>query len=88
MLIPHFHNKFKKDYGVAKKRGLDISLLNDVMNLLASEIPLPAKYKNHKLKGSYSGCWECHITPDWVLIYKANDNILELLRTGTHSDLF
>lgn len=82
--------QFMKDLNTAKKRGLDISKLNEVVLLLAKQQPLPANNKDHKLKGEYAGCRECHISPDWLLIYEVKDsvNILNLARTGTHSDLF
>jgi mRNA interferase YafQ len=82
--------QFRKDYKLAKKRGYDLTLLNQVVDLLASCQPLPPKYRDHPLVGTYSGCRECHITPDWLLIYEIIDNelVLYLTRTGTHSDLF
>ena len=82
--------RFKKDYKLLQRRGYDLSLLENVVNLLATGAPLPAKYKDHLLSGDYSGCRECHITPDWLLIYEIIDNelVLYLTRTGTHSDLF
>lgn len=81
---------FKKDLKLAKKRGYDLSLLNNVVDTLAMGLPLAEKYKDHSLIGNYKGCRECHITPDWLLIYEFSDNelILYLTRTGTHSDLF
>lgn len=81
---------FKKDLKTAKKRGYDLSLLNSVVDILAAGKSLPEKYKNHSLVGNYKGCCECHITPDWLLIYEISNNelILYLTRTGTHSDLF
>ena len=83
-------NKFKKDLKLAVKRGYDIKLLENVVNRLASEEPLDPKYKDHTLSGDYSGFRECHITPDWLLVYQViNDElVLFLSRTGTHSDLF
>lgn len=82
--------KFQKDLKRAQKRGYDISLLTKVLNLLANGEPLPAKYKDHNLSGNYKGCRECHITPDWLLIYEILEDelILYLTRTGIHSDLF
>ncbi len=82
--------QFKKDLRKIKKRGYDLSLLNKVVNTLADGKPLEPKYKDHPLMGNYRGCRECHITPDWLLIYKVYDNdlVLYLTRTGTHSDLF
>lgn len=83
-------SKFKKDLKLAKKRGYDLSLLGSVVNTLANGQPLDEKYKDHDLVRNYKGCRECHITPDWLLIYEISDNelILYLTRTGTHSDLF
>lgn len=83
-------NKFKKDLKLAIKRGYNISLLNDIVEKLARGEKLPDKNKDHNLIGNYLGCRECHITPDWLLIYEICDNelILYLTRTGTHSDLF
>lgn len=85
-----FSNKFKKDYKLCKKRGLDIALLEEVLVLLEKDGKLPSKYKPHKLTGNYKDCWECHIKPDWLLVWMQDDNELTLLltRTGTHSDLF
>lgn len=83
-------NRFDKEVKLCIKRGYDISLLKIAMQLLADTGTLPAKYKPHKLKGNYANCWECHIKPDWLLIWEQNDNelILLFLNTGTHSDLF
>lgn len=83
-------NQFDKEVKKCIKRGYDISLLEKVMEILVQTGALPVKYKPHKLKGNYSGCWECHIKPDWLLIWKQNDTELILLftNTGTHSDLF
>lgn len=81
---------FKKDLKLAKKRGYDLSLLNRVVDTLAMGQSLAEKYKDHSLVGNYKGCRECHITPDWLLIYEISESelILYLTRTGTHSDLF
>ena len=81
---------FKKDLKTAKKRGYDLSLLQSVVDTLAMGQPLAEKHKDHSLVGNYNGCRECHITPDWLLIYEISQNelILYLTRTGTHSDLF
>ncbi|MGC4130006.1 MAG: type II toxin-antitoxin system YafQ family toxin [Bergeyella sp.] len=85
-----FETRFKKDFKLAKKRGLDISLLEEVLKLLRANGKLPAVYKPHLLKGNYKGYWECHIQPDWLLIWKQDDDIklVSLSRTGTHTDLF
>ena len=81
---------FKKDLKLAKKRGYDLSLLNKVVDTLAMGKPLAEKYKDHNLVGNFTGCRECHITPDWLLIYEISNSelILYLTRTGTHRDLF
>ncbi len=81
--------KFKKDLKLAKRRGYDLSLLGKIVDLLADGQELPEKNKDHALIGNYGACRECHITPDWLLIYEISDNdlILYLTRTGTHSDL-
>ncbi len=83
-------NRFKKDLKLAIKRGYRIELLEDVVNCLAARKTLDAKHRDHVLTGDYGGDRECHITPDWLLIYQIeNDELyLLLLRTGTHSDLF
>lgn len=82
--------RFQKDLKRIEKRGYNISLLTEVIKKLATGEPLPEKNRDHNLQGEYAGCRECHITPDWLLIYEiANDElILYLTRTGTHSDLF
>lgn len=82
--------KFQKDLKRAQRRGYDISLLTDVIRKLAKGESLPAKNRDHALIGNYTGCRECHITPDWLLIYEIDNGaiILYLTRTGTHSDLF
>lgn len=90
MLKIRYHSTFKKDYKKIVKRGYDIRLLETVIGLLAEQKPLPEKYRDHNLIGNYSGCRECHITPDWLLIYEINEDelVLYLTRTGSHSDLF
>ena len=82
--------QFKKDYKLAKKRGLEISLLKEVITKLANGETLPPEYHDHGLSGNWSGHRECYIQPDWLLIYRIEDDvlILSLTRTGTHSDLF
>ena len=85
-----YTGKFKKDYKLVLKRGYKEALLQNVITLIASKKPLPAKYKVHKLAGDYKDCWECHILPDWLLIWQIKEeiNTLILIGTGTHSDLF
>lgn len=82
--------RFKKDYNVAIKRGVDPVHLMKAIALLADDLPLPAQYRDHSLSGNYAGYRECHVLPDWLLVYKKSESvlILTLYRTGTHSDLF
>ena len=81
---------FSRDYKRIKKRHYDLSELAKVIDMLVNEIPLPAKYHDHMLIGNYVGCHECHIGPDWLLVYEIQQEelILHLTRTGTHSDIF
>ena len=90
MLKIKYHTKFKKDYKLIIKRGYNLKLLEEIIDNLANEKTLLPKNKDHSLTGNYEGFRECHITPDWLLIYRIEENILilVLLRTGTHSDLF
>lgn len=82
--------RFKKDYKLAVKRHLNIDLLDDIIRTLSRGEALPEKHKDHALTGDWEGHRECHILPDWLLIYRIEDNILvlTLARTGSHSDLF
>jgi len=86
----HYTGKFKKDYKAIQKRKYDLQLLKNVIRELAERAELPAKYLPHKLSGKYSDCWECHIKPDWLLIWQVDPELNEIwmIRTGTHSDLF
>lgn len=90
MLTIKYETSFRKDFKRIVKRGYNIKLLEDVIGILADGKTLPEKYKDHSLTGDYKDCRECHITPDWLLIYQIDGNelILYLTRTGTHSDLF
>lgn len=83
-------NQFKKDLKRIRKRGYKIQLLDEVLKNLQNEIPLDEKYRDHALIGDYIGFRECHILPDWLLIYAIDHGqlILTASRTGTHSDLF
>lgn len=83
-------NRFKKDLKLCKSRGYDINLITDIIKRLSNGDKLEEKYKDHDLSGNWSGYRECHIQPDWLLIYKIDGKelILYLTRTGTHSDLF
>ena len=82
--------KFQKDLKRIQKRGYEISLLTEIIKKLANGETLPEKNRDHSLSGDYSGCRECHITPDWLIIYEIDNGelILYLTRVGTHSDLF
>lgn len=83
-------NRFKKDLKLAARRGYNFELLDEIVNKLARRELLPEKNRDHALSGDYAGCRECHIAPDWLLVYQTGDKelILYLMRTGTHSDLF
>ena len=83
-------NRFRKQFCLCVKRGLDMNLINEAMRLLAANGSLPAQYRPHKLSGKFQGVWECHIQPDWLMTWEQNDMELTLLflQTGTHSDLF
>lgn len=88
--IIKFTTQFKRDYKKAQKQHKDINILKSVVNMLANGEELPKKYSDHMLTGDYKGKRECHLEPDWLLIYEYDDDelILWLARTGTHSDLF
>jgi len=90
MLNVRYSARFKKDFKVILKRGYDIGVFERVVGFLREEKPLPEKYKDHALIGNYIGHRSCHLTPDWLLIYKVEKNVLtlSLTRTGTHSDLY
>ena len=88
--IVDFTTQFKKDIKLAKRQGKDTDKIFEVLEKLANDEVLEAKYKDHCLTGDYKDCRECHIEPDWLLIYKKYESelILMLVRTGSHSDLF
>ena len=90
MLTIRYHKSFKIDYKKILKRNLNVRDMETVINMLANEQTLPEKYKDHALTGDWKGFRECHIQPDWLLIYKVQNDILvlTLVRTGSHSDLF
>ena len=92
MLKPQFTSQFKKDFKLAVKRGCKPEDLEEVVTLLCAEKPLPERYRDHALVNSrrYQNVRECHIQPDWLLIYQIVQDalILRLIRTGSHSDLF
>jgi mRNA interferase YafQ len=83
-------NKFRKDLKLARKRGLKLEKLDVVVETLANQLPLDTRYRDHALTGNYGDFRECHIEPDWLLIYRQDEDVLELFlfRTGSHSDLF
>ena len=85
-----FTNQFKRDLKLAKKQGKDINRLFDVISTLAEGKKLDSKYRDHNLSGDYTGCRECHMEPDWLLVYEVMDHVLVLMvyRVGTHSELF
>ncbi len=88
MLRPVYQRVFEKEVEKAKKRGNDMEKLKTIIKLLLEEKPLPIKNRNHRLKGDFKNCWECHIEPDWLLIYQKTTTEIVFLRIGTHSDLF
>ena len=88
MLEMTYCGKFKRDYPLMKRRGCDMELLKVVVEQLKTGKPLDEKYHDHELDGEYKGSRECHIRPDWLLIYWKGKEYIELQRTGTHSDLF
>ncbi len=83
-----YTNQFEKDLKLCKKRNKDLQKLKDVMGLLIDNKSLPAKLKDHKLIGNFKERRECHIEPDWLLIYKMETGTIIFERTGSHSDLF
>jgi mRNA interferase YafQ len=80
--------QFKRDVKRAEKRGKDMTKLRDLILLLAGETPLPVRFKDHPLSGEWKHHRDCHIEPDWLLMYKIDANDLYLVRTGSHADLF
>lgn len=80
--------RFEKDLKLAKKRGKDLSKLWDIVERLLANLPLAQRHRPHSLTGKWSPAWECHIEPDWLLIWDHEDGFLVLTRTGSHSDLF
>ena len=90
MLTTTFHGAFMKDYRRVQKRGKDMSRLTEVIDLLTGGQPLQPRHKNHPLRGNYKDWWECHIEPDWLLVYRIDRSAgrIVFFRTGSHSDLF
>ena len=85
-----YSTQFKRDIRKVKRRGCDLNELFDIVEMLANDIALPERNHDHPLIGKYAGCRECHIRPDWLLIYEKTNEIrlVSMLRTGSHSDLF
>ena len=88
MLELKIKKSFEKDWRRLEKRGYDYAKLEEIVGLLISQKQLPDRCRPHKLVGNYVGFWECHIAPDWLLIYFVDDTSITLAYTGTHSDLF
>jgi mRNA interferase YafQ len=88
MLGQAFSKQFKKDYGLAERRRKPMTKIVAVMDMLINEVPLPAKHHEHPLHGNYEGYTECHIEPNWLLVYRIEDDIVHFDRTGSHADLF
>ena len=86
-----YTGQFRRSFKLCVRRGLDIAVFKKVLDILQETGSLPAEYRPHRLKGKkYKDCWECHMQPDWLLVWQQDDNILRLILvdTGTHSDLF
>jgi mRNA interferase YafQ len=88
VLTPSYTKRFEKDTALARKRGKDLGKLKRVIQLVIDEQPLPPQLRDHALVGRYTGRRECHIDPDWLLVYKLTPGQVIFERTGTHSDLF
>jgi mRNA interferase YafQ len=88
LLQPSYTRQFERDLKRMKKRGKDPRHLRGILQRLIAQEPLEPRYRDHKLIGNYKGRRECHIQPDWLLIYKIEGNSILFERTGTHSDLF
>jgi mRNA interferase YafQ len=88
MLTPRYTRQFERDYQRARKRGKDLPKLETLMRQLQAQQPLPPRHRDHLLTGNWQGRRECHIEPDWLLIYKLSETEIIFERTGTHADLF
>lgn len=88
MLQIIYQSRFKKDLDIVVKRGKDLEKFKKIVTTLLADKPLPIKNRNHRLKGEFADYWECHIEPDWLLIYKKTPTELIFARMGTHADLF
>lgn len=88
MLEPLYTNQFKRDLRLMVKRGKQAEKFKDVAEQLIEQKVLEQRYRNHRLSGEYQGRWECHLEPDWLLVYKLSETSIVFERTGTHADLF
>lgn len=88
MRAPEYSTQFYRDVKLAQKRGKDMEKLKHLLNILIADQPLPPRYKDHPLKNNWLGYRDAHIEPDWLLIYRVDEDIVRFERTGTHSDLF
>ena len=88
MLAFRTTGRFEKEFKLVVKRGKDVSKLQAVMRALVQEVPLDPRLRDHALKGEFAGRRECHVDPDWLLVYKREPGIVIFERTGTHADLF
>jgi mRNA interferase YafQ len=88
MLEPVNNKQFERELLQMEKRGKDLEKIKAVIRLICDEEPLPAKHRDHALKGVWKGCRDCHVEPDWVLIYAIGKGVAQFIRTGTHSDVF
>ncbi len=79
---------FERDLRRVNKQGKDLGKLETIVNLLQAQVPLPAQCRPHPLRGTWAGHWDCHVEPDWILLYKVTDDALILVRTGSHDTLF
>ena len=88
MLTISYLNRFRRDMKRMQKRGADVTLLKELLECLVHKVIPPVKFRCHKLAGNWRDRYECHLAPDWLIIYRITDTELILERTGTHSDLF
>ena len=88
MLTICYLNRFRRDIKRMQKRGTDVTLLKELLECLVHKVTPPLKFRCHKLVGNWADRYECHLAPDWLIIYSVTDTELILERTGTHSDLF
>lgn len=83
-------NEFEKDFKLCKKRGLDVSRINEIISKITHDGVAPQETRPHKLSGAFSGLWECHVNSNWLLVWRQDDEnrIIEFVATGSHSDIF